>query len=98
MPWYGEGFDNSPAGRLYHWFTDYPTSEDQYRQQSFLAGLPIIGSYYSSRDNTQYLSDYMRNTGLDWSDLKYPSRTVGWGNSGQINFLSSNVKKLYKRR
>lgn len=70
--------------------------ERQYFWQSFVSGLPIISAYTSARDNSQYMRDYMRNRALDWGDIKYSSRTTGWGMSGAINFVSSNVKKLYR--
>lgn len=71
-------------------------SERQYFWQSFISGLPILSAYTSARDNSRYLSDYVRNTSVDWSDIKYPARTTGWGMSGGINYVSSNVKKLYR--
>lgn len=85
------------------YFLDLPTSENQYYAQSFLAGFDptgIYSGYISARDNTAFMRDYLRNTGQDWSDIKYPSKTAGWGSNGSAArsstvFLSRNIDKLY---
>lgn len=71
----------------------------EYRAQSFLAGFPIIGTMMQSRDNWNYMYDYMTNRGLSWSDIEYPTRTVaGVDRSayGALNFVSSNIERLYR--
>lgn len=61
------------------------------------SSLPFIGDIVRSRDNWNFINDYMSNRGLSWSDVKYPSRVVGASTSGYgLNFVSSNVEKLYK--
>ena len=60
------------------------------------SSLPFIGDAIRSRDNWNYINDYMRNRGLGWSDVKYPSRVVGASTSGYgLNFVSSNIESLY---
>ena len=71
----------------------------QYRAQAYLAGFPVIGPILKGRDNWNYMYDYMTNRGLSWSDIKYPTRTIaGVDNSASamLNFVSSNIEKLYK--
>lgn len=65
---------------------------------SYIAsGLPIIGNFVRSRDNWNYINDYMRNRNLTWSDVKYPSRVDGASTAGfGLNFVSSNIEDLYK--
>lgn len=61
------------------------------------SGLPVIGDFIRSRDNWNYINDYMSNRGLSWSDVRYPSRVVGASTSGYgLSFVSSNIEKLYK--
>lgn len=61
------------------------------------AGLPFVGDAIRSRDNWDYINDYMGNRGLAWSDVKYPSRVVGASTAGYgLNFVSSNIENLYK--
>lgn len=61
------------------------------------SGLPVVGGFIRSRDNWNYINDYMENRGLSWSDVKYPSRVVGASTSGYgLNFVSSNIENLYK--
>lgn len=71
----------------------------QYRARAYLAGFPVIGGILKSRGNWNYMYDYMTNRGLSWTDIKYPTRTVaGVDNSASamLNFVSSNIEKLYK--
>lgn len=82
---------------------DHPSTEQQFYVQSFVAGFDPTGfysGYLSARDNTAYMRDYLRNTGQDWSDIRYPTRTSGWGSSGAsgsraVAFVSRNFDKLY---
>lgn len=61
------------------------------------SSLPVIGGFLRSRDNWNYINDYMSNRGLSWSDVKYPSRVAGASTSGYgLNFVSSNIENLYK--
>lgn len=78
-----------------------PESRREYYIQSFLGAIfPPLGNYYSSRDSMAYMDDYMRNRGLDWGNIKYPSRTVGWsvGSNavGALNYVSRNLDRLYR--
>lgn len=70
----------------------------QYRAQSFLAGMPVVGNIMQSRDNWRYMQDYMENRGLSWSSIKYPTRTVAGVDRtfGSLNYVSSNIERLYK--
>lgn len=78
-----------------------PESRKEYYTQSFLGAVfPPLGKFYSARDSMAYMDDYMSNRGIDWSDVKYPSRTVGWsvGNDAfsAVNYVSSNLHRLYR--
>lgn len=61
------------------------------------SSMPVLGGVIRTQDNWNYINDYMRNRGLGWSDVKYPSRVVGASTSGYgLNFVSSNIENLYK--
>lgn len=61
------------------------------------SSVPVIGSVFRAIDNHRYITDYMRNTGLSWSDVRYPTRLIGAGSaSGAVSFVSSNIKNLYR--
>lgn len=87
-----------------NYFLEVPKDESQYWVQSFLSGADptgIYSGYLTARDNTAYMRDYMRNTGLSWSDIKYPSRTIGFGSNGALarssmSFVSKNIHRLYR--
>jgi hypothetical protein len=76
----------------------HPHDEVTYTARGVLDNL--TGGAFSAWDSAQYMKDYLANTGLDWSDLKYPSKTAGAG-AGQyigatITHLSKNIGKLYR--
>lgn len=62
----------------------------------FLSGAPIVGGMVRSEDNWNYINDYLNNRGIDWSDVKYPSRTVGMPIRGMLSFVSRNIGHLYE--
>lgn len=69
--------------------------DDHYRMKYLIAGLPVIGSTMNALDNTRYMDDYISNRGLSWSDKKYwTSGATGIGST--VNFVSSNIKRLYQ--
>lgn len=69
----------------------------KYQFDAFATSIPIVGDYIRYRDNMAYMDDYMTNRGLSYKDILYPSRTVGgtYG-KGTLNFVSSNIKRLYR--
>lgn len=61
-----------------------------------LSGIPLIGSYVQSYDNKRYMDDYMKNTGMSWDDVKYPSMVRGAGSStSPILPTVNSLKRLY---
>lgn len=84
---------------------NYQQNEDYaklaWQVKNTLSGLPVIGNYFTISDQTQYMQDYLNNRGLSWSDIKYPTltgNTSGYSGLGRsmTNFVSSNIKSLYK--
>lgn len=72
-------------------------ARNNYYYGAFLSGIPIVGNIYRAMDSVSYMNDYMKNTGLSWTSIKYPTRTVGYsGTSGLTSFVSSNISKLYR--
>lgn len=83
-------------------FTEVPKSEAQFRVQEFLYGFDPTGiyrGYIDQRDLANYWNDYFKNTGLTWSDIKYPSMMRGYGSTGSYSRsvlrFSKNILKLY---
>lgn len=73
--------------------------DEEYNRMKFLlSDTPVAGSLIRLSDNIQYWSDYFKNTSLDWSKVLYPSRLSGSGAGvyGSLNFVSSNVTRLYR--
>ena len=89
--------DNSYA----QWLTDGNWDQTKYTQYLFLRQLPVIGQYTNFL--TDYYDDmsYMRQNQLDWDKVRRPWKLKS-SNSGTafirsgINFVSDNVKRLYR--
>lgn len=95
--------DENTFSSIPDYLTEVPKDEGQFRMQSFLYGFDPTGlyrGYLSSRDLGNYWSDYLSNTGLSWSDIKYPTMMMGFGNSGSLGrnalTVSRNIFKLFK--
>jgi len=64
--------------------------------QTTIAGLPVIGDLYRSHENMRYMEDYIRNRGLSWDDIKYPTRLQGMQGFGSVlSYVSRNIERLY---
>lgn len=73
--------------------------DDEYynRLRYFLTGVPFIGDVLRTQDDYNYVNDYMKNRGLSWSDVRYPSHLSGASGFGHtLNYVSSNIERLYK--
>lgn len=44
-----------------------------------MSGVPYVGDFIRAEDSGRFMDDYLRNTGLSWDDVKYPSMNVGAG-------------------
>lgn len=73
------------------------TPDDKKELEYMTASVPVIGDLVGARDDYNYITDYMRNKGMSWSDMKYPTRVTGagLGIGGLYNFVSDNIKSLY---
>lgn len=79
------------------------TAKQQFKVDSLIAGLPIVGDFAYADESMRYLEDYLSNRNMDWSDILYPYRTArslgtssaGTGVSRGVNFVSSNIRRLY---
>lgn len=100
----GDGFRIKALDDLTSYLTDVPDNEQQFKIQQFLYGADPTGvyrGYLETRDSLNYWNDYFANTGLSWSDVKYPTRMYGFGSAGgtarsMVNFIGNNVKRLYR--
>lgn len=88
-------FRNSPAKKMGDYLFGLPKTRNQYYFQSIMSDMPGIGSFYKARDKVNYMDDYLKNRGLSYGDIKYPTRTDGYGIGG-ASFVSNNVKRLYR--
>ena len=70
-----------------------------YYMDVVMSGMPIVGGFFKAYDDLQYMDDYMRNRGLSYGDIRYPSRTpgasLGSAVGGGLSFVSKNIEKLY---
>lgn len=68
------------------------------RVRMLIGGVPVLGDFERSYDNYRYYDDYLRNRGMSWSDVKYPTRlNAGLSSAyGTLNFVSKNVMRLYR--
>lgn len=73
------------------------TNDDKRELEYMASQVPFIGDLITARDNYNYITDYMRNRGLSWEDMRYPSRVTGSGSGyyGAVSFVSDNIKRLY---
>lgn len=79
-------YDN-PRNAFQRGYNDYygrPASdrlsmETSNRLRYHASGVPILGDFIRADDSQHALEDYMKNTGLTWADVKYPSRVMGAG-------------------
>lgn len=71
------------------------TSSNQFRY--LFGGLDIFGiKPFEIYDSFSYMNDYMKNRGLSWSDMKYPTlaKYSGYGSSA-INADFDVIDSLY---
>lgn len=98
----GPGKFSRSVRRASEYLGELPKSRDQYYTQSFIGGaVPLIGGYYNARDSVAQMDDYIRNRGLSYANIRYPSKTIGYSGvssfgSSSMSFISSNVSKLYR--
>ena len=77
------------------------TAQQKYYFEAMASNTPIIGGYFRARDAVKYMNDYLVNRGLTYEDILYPSMTTGFsgvagGSSAMVNYVSSNIERLYK--
>jgi hypothetical protein len=80
-----------------NWWDNDVDARTKYFLRTMASGLPIIGPMFQAYDNMRYMDDYTRNRGIDYADIKYPSRTLGaQGLGSSLNYVSRNIINLYK--
>jgi len=88
---------NKSVPQLY----DSLDARSKYGTEAFLSGVvPFYGAYKHATDSMRYMDDYIRNRGLSWDNIKYPTMTVGWQGMQRLGSatveLSKNILKLYR--
>lgn len=88
--------DNSFAEWLYG---DY--DEEKLQQFNFYYQLPVVRQYFDYLLDLRADKEYMSRYGLDWTDVHDPRklRSTSSGSAfirSGFNFVSSNVKRLYR--
>lgn len=70
-----------------------------------LSRLPFVGDFMRAMDQQNYYNDYFRNTGMSWSDVKYPAllggqNAIGAGTNAAYTIaggmVSRNLMRLYR--
>jgi hypothetical protein len=82
---------------LENWWDNDVDARTKYILRTMASGLPVIGPMYQAYDNIKYMDDYTRNRGIGYDEILYPSRTQGaQGLGSALNFVSSNINRLYQ--
>ena len=72
----------------------------RYYMDVVMGGMPFVGPFFKAYDDLRYVDDYLKNRGMSYGDILYPSRTAGasLGSAvgGGVSFVSKNIEKLYK--
>lgn len=74
------------------WNTKGGQNEIRYK----MSGLPFIKDIMVYEDNMKRINDYMKNRGLSWEDVKYPSLLAGAGSGGRLVTDVASVARLYR--
>lgn len=69
------------------------SERSRYRLGEVERGLPIIGPWLSSADNTDKVQDYLDNRGMDWSQIRYYQASTGTAQA--VNSTVSSIASLY---
>lgn len=56
---------------------------DSQRLKYEASGVPFLGDFMRASDQTRWMNDYLKNTGLTWADVKYPALASGAGSSAR---------------
>ena len=68
----------------------------EYMARSMLTGVPVLGDFLKAQDRMAYMDDYLRNRGLNYNDIRYPTLTMGGSMGGMVSYVSSNIRRLYR--
>lgn len=105
-PFYHALYDEGAETRFVRDMMGVPVRNDdeaEFFRKSVVAGIPIIGDYLKAKDSLRYAQDYMDNRNLSFGNIKYPYiNNLSYGISrdsrsmyGSLNFVSSNIRRLY---
>lgn len=103
--WFNYSDRYSPSTWDY-WFDIHPRSETQYRRQQAIAGIPIIGDWYSqhmrAKSDAELQKENMERLGIHFDDIKRPwsaslmSPNVNASYVRGADIVSKNLNRLYK--
>lgn len=75
---------------------------DQKEILNDISGIPFIGDLLQADQQHEKVEDYLQNSGMDWSNVRYPVLLdAGQYNlyssaRSTTNFVSKNIDRLYK--
>lgn len=75
--------------------------ERNYRTAQIVSGIPVAGAIARAGDESKKMSDYLRNRGLSYDDIRYPyltpeNQSIGSASNQAMGFVSSNISRLYQ--
>lgn len=73
---------------------DDPAWQNKVRYR--MSGLPIVKDLMVYEDQNRRMEDYLKNRGLSWEDVKYPSLLYGAGSGGRLVTDVASVARLYR--
>lgn len=80
---------------------DKPQDEFQYYLQADIASVvPGMAGYYNYRDSVASFEDYLKNRGLTYGDVKYPSLSLAWMGASRLGAsimsVPDSIMRLYE--
>lgn len=69
---------------VWDWYKQPVHSKSDYNLKQFARSLPFVGNIFQAEDNTARMEDYLRNRGLDYSNVRYNSAPFGLSYGGAL--------------
>lgn len=79
-------------------FAYWKTPRGEYEIRSALYNAPLIGGWMRHNEHMQEMDAALGLYGLDYSDIRYTSKTLGADGtfSSSFGYVSDNLSELYK--
>lgn len=82
--------------RAVDWYYQPSNSKFDYETKQFMGNLPIIGGLLRAGDSGNQMDDFLRNRGLNYSDIRYNSAPFGTSPGGAVANAGVSAMNLYR--